>query len=325
MLKTKPMMLGHQMRLRGLAISGLCTLCCTVIAFFAGHTIAQQPSANKPIPFKIEEIFGKRPVVDISLNGHACRAMIHANAGFYLQINHAQADLVGIKGRKHQDSYGIEKAGKVSALGRDSGTVDRLAIGQLLDRDVPVSIFETPGPKDDQVCMLGLGWISVHALVLDFVRNQATVADPAATKALRTRLLSEGYSALPMTRQDGKEGRYLVNVTVGKTSAPMVVSTVSTLTLDTEFARRADIAQGKSLGEYGGPSGATGAIYESRDPVVLEIGTWKSRPLKASIEDTYAYSKQARPADPLGGMIGADFLIANGAIIDFGSKTLYIR
>ena len=49
------------------------------------------------------------------------------------------------------------------------------------------------------------------------------------------------------------------------------------------------------------------------------------QPTEAFIKDTYAYSKRTRPADANGGMIGADFLIAHGAVIDFGSKTLYLR
>lgn len=329
-----PSMSSHQLRRRSFAIAGLCVLCCAAMGCPTSKlsstsqlsAATQQTRINQPIPFKVEEIFGQRPVVDISLNGRAYRAMIHANAGFYLQINHAQAEAVGVEDMEHQGSYGIEAAGKVSALGRDTGVVGRLAVGSVVDRDVQVSVFETPGPEHDRVCMLGLGWISAHALVMDFARNQVTApTDPDAAKALRERLLGEGYVALPMTRGEGKDGRYLVTGTIGKASAPMVVSTVSTLTLDTEFARRAGVTQGKLIGEFGGPSGATGSVYESRDPVVLRIGDWHARPLKASIEDTYAYSKETRPADPIGGNIGADFLIAHGAVIDFGSKTLYVR
>jgi hypothetical protein len=46
---------------------------------------------------------------------------------------------------------------------------------------------------------------------------------------------------------------------------------------------------------------------------------------KVPIEDIYAYSKQQRPTEPRGGYLGADFLIAHGTVIDFGSKTLFLR
>jgi hypothetical protein len=223
---------------------------------------------NQIIPFKIEQISGSRPVVGIVVNGHPYQAFIHANAGLYLQINHAQAKTVRVKGMAHKDSFGIEAPGKVSALGRDTGVVERLQLGTVVDHDVPVSVFEKPA----DLCMLGLAWIRAHALILDFPHHQAVIPASAETAgALRARLLAEGYSAHPMTR-DKRDGRYLVTVTVGNTSALMVVSSVADVTLDTEFARRAGVAHGPASGHYGGPSGATGNVYETRDQVVFSIG-----------------------------------------------------
>ena len=67
-------------------------------------------------------------------------------------------------------------------------------------------------------------------------------------------------------------------------------------------------------------------VYLSRDPVVLSLGTWRACPSAAVVYDLYAYSASERSAGPReGGMLGADFLIAHGAVVDFGSRTLYLH
>jgi hypothetical protein len=278
-------------------------------------------AADQAIPFKMLEISGPRPVVTILVNGRKYHAMIHANAGPYLQINHAQAKAVKARGMAHKDSYGIVAPGKVSALGRDTAVIDRLAVNGVVDRDVPVSVFEKP----TDVAILGLPWITWHGLVMDYPRSQAIVPDaPDSAAKLRARLLATGYTAHAM-RLDPKDGRYLVTVAVGKVPASFVVSTVAEATLDTAFARRAGIAKGKMIDTYGGPSGATGEVFETKEPVVLSVGRFKAKARKLPIEDTYAYMKAPRPANPRGGMIGADFLIAHQAVVDFGAKTLYLK
>jgi hypothetical protein len=273
------------------------------------------------VPFTVQQISGSRPIVTVAVNGHDYPAIVHSNAGLYLQINHAQAAAVGVKNLTHKDSYGIEAPGKVSALGRDTGIVEHLAVGSVADRDAPVEVFEKPA----DVTMLGLGWITAHGVIVDFANAKIVVPDGAGTpQRIGALLTASGYSAHAM-RRDPADGRYLIAVAINGEKADMIVSTVVDATLDTAFAARAGLHQGRVVGDYGGPSGATGKAYETVEPVTVVIDGWHSQPLKLTLEDTYAYMKQARPAGARGGMLGADFLIAHGAVIDFGTMTLYLR
>lgn len=287
------------------------------LGLFAGAALAD----DAVIPFSVQQVSGSRPIVTVAVNGHEYPAMVHSNAGLFLQINHAQAAAVGVKDLKHKGSYGIEAQGKVSALGRDSGTVERLAVGDVVDRDAPVEVFEKP----NDVTMLGLSWIKAHGIIVDFANSKVVVPGGAETPKRIGALLKEaGYSAHAM-RRDPVDGRYLVTVSISGAKADMEVSTVADGIIDTGFAARAGLQQGRILGQYGGPSGATGTVYETAEPVTVVIDAWHSQPRKLMIEDTYAYGKAERPADARGGNIGADFLIAHRAVIDFGTLTLYVK
>jgi hypothetical protein len=282
---------------------------------------ARAGAGDAVIPFTIEQISGSRPVLTLSVNNRQYPAMLHSNAGLFLQINHAQAAAVGVTGLTHRDAYGIEAPGRVSALGRDTGVAALLAVGAVRDRNVTVSVFEKPV----DTTILGLGWITAHGAIVDYPHHRIVVPDGASTPAVwRTRLLATGYTAHAM-RRDPVDGRYLVTATINGQSTEMVVSTVVDVTIDTGFAARAGLAQGRVIEDYGGPSGATGHVYESAAPAAIWLGGWQATARPLPIEDTYAYMRQERPANPRGGMLGADFLIAYHAVIDFGTLTLYVR
>lgn len=282
---------------------------------------AYAAAGDTVVPFQIEQISGSRPIVTVRVNDHDYPAIVHSNAGLFLQINHAQAAAVGATQLQHKDSYGIEAPGKVSALGRDTGVVAGLSVGGIADRDVPVSVFEKPV----EVTMLGLDWIAAHGVVVDFANAKIIAPENAEShRRLGVSLIQSGYSAHAM-RRDPADGRYLVTASINGAAAEMIVSTVVDATVDTAYAARAGLHPGRIAGAYGGPSGATGQEFESAEVAVIAIDGWRSQPRKLPIEDTYAYMKAERPADARGGMLGADFLIAHHAVVDFGTLTLYLR
>jgi hypothetical protein len=279
------------------------------------------------VPFAIEHIFGERPVVEVSLGKMRYRMVIHSNAGFYSQMDHKHAMMADARIFKHSGAFGIEAAGKVSALGRDEGVLPLLYIGECTLRDAPVSIFETPG--DDATGMLGLKWISENLVVIDYPDHKIYIAPTRTEMAKRNQKLRRGgYTTLPMFR-DNETGRYYVIAKIENRTRRMTVNTVASLTIDTAFANAAHLAIGPISSEYGGPGGATGYTYAFGNPIRLSIGNWTSKPIiDGSIEDTYAYMGIDRPANDMlaiGGMIGADFLISHHAIIDFGNLKLYLR
>lgn len=286
---------------------------------------APAPQVETAVPFTIDQIFGSRPVVEATIRGNPYRLVVHANAGSYLQINHAEAAKVGAYNLKHQGAYGISEPGKVSDLGRDDGLIDQLSIGSWSVPSAPVAVFEVPAGASQG--MLGLPFLHDNNVILDFGRNRLRLPGPKPSASLAKEMASRGYTAHSMTL-DAKDGRYLVEVTINGARAPMVVSTVASIDLDMEFAKRAAVTIGRVAGSYGGPSGATGKVYETANPITLSIGPWSTRPGKVTITDTYAYSKAPRPADAnlaRGGALGADFMIANHAVIDFGNSIIYLK
>ncbi|MEL4893591.1 hypothetical protein PQU63_19420 [Xanthomonas protegens] len=287
------------------------------------------PSAatSATVPFSTATIGeATRPIIEVQLNGHPSKMMVHANASLYVQVIHRIAAQVGVSDLRHHGAFGIEAPGKVSALGLDKGVLDRLTIGNATVTNVPVAVFETPEPDAD-VGMLGIGWIRANRVVLEYPAKRVLVNPDAAQIArLRAGLLGDGYVALPM-QFDEKEQRYVVRATLGRVERAMVVSTVGNVVIDEAFAHQAGVKKGAVGGEMDGPKGAQLYRYRTERPLVVRIGTWSSKPVDdADIEDVYAYASETRPdGEALGGMLGADFLTKAGAVIDFGDKTLYLR
>ncbi|GEM_PF-1053547 len=297
----------------------------------ANDSAAQPPERSTTqevaIPFTLQEIFGLRPVIAAQVNGRPFQLVVHANAGSYLQMNHADAAATGVRDMQHTGSYGIAAPGEVSNLGRDDGIIDSLAIGNWHARDVPVAVFEVPAGGSQG--MLGLPWLHAAGVVMDFANHTITLSPAEAPRNatdLAAKMEQRGYSAHAMQR-DPDDGRYLVMVTINGISAPMVVSSVAGTDLDSGFAQRAGLANGDISGRYGGPSGTILNGYHSATPVELTIGNWSADPQIMTIVDTYGYSAKQRPDKPedeRGGSLGADFLIRYRAVIDFGTRTLYL-
>lgn len=277
---------------------------------------------SRGILFNIEFNHGNRPVVSGRANEMTHKFEVHSNAGFYLQMSHRKAVDAGIDQLEHAGTYGIVSAGKLSSLGRDEGVLGRLSIGQETWHDVPASIFETMG--DDAKGMLGLKWIESNGIVMDFPKQLLWVKEQVEPLSLRQSLMHSGYEEISMFR-DQETGRYYVNVTINNKTRAMVVSTVADLVLDTEFARVAQVQCGGHSGQSCGPTGAIIDTDVSEDAVQLLMGTWTSAPMVCRVEDIYEYMADERPStDAVGGMLGADFLIKHGAVVDFGSRCLYL-
>lgn len=277
---------------------------------------------GRGIPFNIEINCGSRPVVSGRANEMIHKFQIHSNAGFYLQLSHRKATDAGVDRLQHTGAYGIVSAGNLSSLGRDEGVLRRLSIGEETWHDVPASIFETMG--DDSQGMLGLKWIEKNGVVMNFSKQLLWVKGQVELLDLRRSLMDSGYEEISMCR-DQETGRYFVNVTINNKTRSMVVSTVADLVLDAEFARTAEIKCGGNSGQSFGPTGAIIDTHAPEEAVQLTIGTWTSAPMVCRVEDIYDYMASERPStDPVGGMLGADFLIMHKAVVDFGSRCLYL-
>lgn len=291
----------------------------------AGSGAGQTPAVV--VPITIESIQGHlRPVVETRFNGHPMNMMIHSRADFYSQLKHHQAAAFGVTKVGGHRAYGIDNKGHVSDLGRDDGRVATLAVGEHVDRDAAVSIFEVP---QDSYGMLGIGWIRRNRVIVDYRRKQATLAPTSAESvAIGKRLVREGYAALPMT-YDATRSAYMVKATIRGVTRDMAVASASSFSIDSELARAAGIRHGADRGHGFGPTGKHVPDYALAEPVTVRIGGWTSPGIAVGeVSDNYGYSGLPRPADPAqaeGGDLGGEFLLKTDAVIDFGQNVLFVR
>lgn len=292
-------------------------------AVLSGPAVAAEGPSE---PFQIEQLFGSRPVIDAMLNGRPYRMIVHANAGSYVQVNHAEARTLAVAGMVHRGDYGLEAPGQVSALGRDDGVLQSLEVAGRTRTDVPVAVFERPAGSAEG--MLGLPWLTDNDVIIDYASNRITLPEDAAeAERYGQALEAQGYRPHALMR-DSADGRYLIVARIDGQSMPLVVSTVAGNDLDIAAAELAGIELGFVSGRWGGPGGAVGQTRQTARPVTLEIGAWRSLPTMFSVYDIYAYAAKPRPyltADGRAGALGADFLIANQAVIDFGLSRLYLK
>ena len=300
----------------------------TLLAFatlMAGAASAEAAVDYTPLHFRT--VSGIRPFVDVQLNGKPFLFMVHANAGFYAMTTHENAGLAGISGLVAQDHYGIASPGHVSDLGRAKGVAERLQVGADTVENAPLLVFEVPQVPPMQG-MLGVRWLRARRVIMDYDRSRLGVpGTPADGEAEDRRLIAEGFVPHPM-RWDEEHARYTIRGTVNGVDAEMNVSTVAQNVLDIEFAKKADVPIGPAVDEYGGPKGSLGQSFIARKPVAITIDGQKAAAIQPLIWDTYDYDTQERSPTPDAShimMIGADFMLANQVVLDFGTGTLLIR
>jgi len=294
------------------------------------QSFAQSEGKTDPeisIPIQIMASAGDRPFISASVNGTPVMFQLHSSAALYMQISHKLADTAKIADRHHVGSYGIVKIGQLSSLGMDNAFINELTVGGHVFNHVPVSIFETPSPYDHG--MLGLSWLNANRAIIDYQKKVVVLNAANGGKAIHDQLLQENYIAIPMKRNNADAGRYYVSVKVNDIVEPMIVSTVSHNIFDIDFAKRSSVEYKVAGGEnYGGPTGTEGKVYVNTKPVAIQIGDASFELPVVHFLDTYAYEGISRPKDTsdiTGGMLGCDFLLAHGAVVDFGNGILYLK
>ncbi len=258
------------------------------------------------------------------MNGKPFLLMVHANAKLYVMTTHANAAAIGLVNLGKTSNYGITAEGHVSDLGRTSAVLKSLALGNRTASDVRLSVFEIPQtpPLDG---MLGMDWLRDQRVIVDFDAARIGIPETAAdAEAEHARLSALGYVAHRLTWDPGSKS-YFVMGTINGITARFGVSTVGENVIDSEFAKRAGIALGPVVGENGGPQGAVVPVMITKRQASFVIDGQATAPTQPWAYDLYAYSSADRPAASHDdGFLGADFMLANQAIIDFGTGTLFI-
>lgn len=127
---------------------------------------------------------------------------------------------------------------------------------------------------------------------------------------------------------DTTRNRFTVLARINGVGRSMTIASASMLMIDSAFADAAGLKRGKDLGGGSGPTGTHVTDNRLGSPIRVKIGDWTSPPIvDGSIMDSYAYSAMQRPAvadKADGGTLGGAFLISNRAVVDFGSRVLYL-
>jgi hypothetical protein len=293
----------------------------------ATHAPGQAEARPSVVPFTIESIGGSpRPLVTALFNGHPLRMIVHSDVAFFAQLRHSDAAAFGVVLAGGHQKFGIDREGHVSELGLDNGTVASLKVGESENKNAPLGVFEIP--KSD-LGMLGIGWINQNRVILDYGRKQATIAPtPEQVQAIGSELRKAGYVAIPMTF-DERYHHYVVRAAIDGVTRSMTVGTASPFLIDTAFADATRMKRGPSEGQAGGPTGTQVIPYPLGAPVRVSIDGWTSPEISEGIIlDLYGYGARQRPADPAdanGGYLGGDFLQKTDAVVDFGTRTLFVR
>lgn len=278
------------------------------------------------VPLEFRTVEGIRPFVSVQLDGAPFVFMVHGNASFYVMTTHANAAKAGVTDTRHDANFGIDAPGHVSSAGLTRTTLKSLKVGDQEDHDVPFSLFEVPVAGMDG--MLGIGWLRANNVIVDYDGLRLGLAKtPEDGHKEDARLVHDGFVAHAMT-WDPDLKRFVVSVEVNGKRSRMVVSTVSSDIVDVRFARTAGIALGPVVYVDSGPRGARVDNWLSKRPVRLSIDGQKTAWMQPTVQDTYAYSSGTPPADEtkwVGGYLGCDFMLANDAVIDFGTGTLLLR
>ncbi len=284
----------------------------------------QHPSAIDWVPITFRQDSGTRPFVPVLMNGKPFLLMVHSNAGFYVQTTHANAASVGLTNLGKEADYGIVKDGEVSPLGRTTATLDSLKVGTKEAKDVRLSVFEIPQTVETHG-MLGTGWLRDQKVIVDFDRYRIGLPDSlAASEEEDKRLLARGYVGHKMTR-DPKGNTWFVMGKVDGHPIRLCVSTVAEAVIDIEWAKANGVELGPVIDQQGGPAGALVDEYIVKHVLSYTIDGQKVAPAQPVSWDLFGYSSAQREAEPHDeGFIGADFMLANQAVIDFGTEMLFL-
>jgi hypothetical protein len=276
------------------------------------------------VPIQFRHDSGIRPFVPVMMNGKPFLLMVHANADFYAMTTHANAESIGLAHLGKTSDYGISSAGHVSDLGRTETTLNLLQVGTTKSSNVTLTVFEIPQtPKTDG--MLGINWLRDQHVIVDYDSYRIGVPDNAeASKREDAGLLLRGYVAHHMTWDPTLKGFYVM-CQINGVSARLGISTVAETVVDSVFARAAGFEIGPIVDQNGGPQGALVDSFLFKRQMSIVLDGQKTAPAQPLSWDLSAYSSVQRPSGPHDdGYLGAEFMLANQAIIDFGTETLFI-
>ena len=184
--------------------------------------------------------------------------------------------------------------------------------------------FEIPQEVENNG-MLGVGWLGDQKVIVDYDEYRVGMPDSvAASEAEDKGLLARGYVGHKMTA-DPKTHTWFVMGKVDGHAIRLCVSTVAETVIDREWAKANNVELGPVIDQQGGPAGALVNEYLAKRVLPYMIDGQNVPPPQPHSWDLAAYNSTKRSDEPHDeGYIGADFMLANQAIIDFGTEMLFL-
>lgn len=318
---------------KGRRRAGILSLAAAACAVWIGGPRSAAAQATKEeasgagiewVPLTFREVSGVRPFVPVEMNGKAFLLMVHANANFYAQTTHANAAAAGLTNLGKESDYGIEKDGKVSELGRTTATLASLKVGTKEAKNVRLSVFEVP-QTPEMNGMLGTGWLREQKAIVDFDAYRLGLPDSAAAAAeADKRLEARGYTGHKMT-WDAERHVWFVMGKVDGHAIRWCVSTVAEVVIDSAWARANGVELGPVIDQQGGPAGALVDESIVKRMARITVDGQECPPMQAVSWDLFEYSSAKRESGSYNeGFLGAEFMLANQAVIDFGTEMVFL-
>lgn len=299
-------------------------LCLVLFVSIAPAQTERHPNAIGWVPITFRQVSGTRPFIPVLMNGKPFLLMVHSNAGFYVQTTHENAASIGLTNLGKEANYGIVKDGQVSSLGRTTATLASIRVGTKEAKDVRLSVFEIPQTVENNG-MLGVGWLRDQKVIVDFDKYRVGLPDSVeASEAQDKELLARGYVGHKMTL-DPKRHTWFVMGKVDGHAIRLCVSTVAETVIDSEWAKVNNVELGPVIDQQGGPAGALVNEYLAKRVLPYMIDGQNVPPQQPHSWDLAGYASTKRTDEPHDeGYIGADFMLANQAVIDFGTEMLFL-
>jgi hypothetical protein len=274
-------------------------------------------------PMQFRQVSGTRPFVPIEMNGKPFLMMVHSNSGHFLVTTHGGAASIGMSDLKKDGNYGITSTGKASDMGIAHTTLSTLRFGATELHDVPLSVFELPDQPLDG--MLGLPWLRSSRVIVDFDSYRIGVPKTEQDgKLVDQQLVQAGWTPHAM-RWDADSKRFTVLVRIDGHEARMIPSTVSNVVVDSVWAKENGERLGPVIDHEGGPTGAVVDAYIFKNYAQLSIDGQAVKPIWPESWDLFGYSAEARKKGAPAGFLGAEFMLLNSGIIDFGNGILFVK
>jgi predicted aspartyl protease len=306
----------------------------TLVGFLSGQGL---------VGAKLERRFGNHLFVPVAINNKRGALMIdtgapvtiidkNSAATFGLNVEHTTVNVGGLFG-KSWEHYGMSMA-KTIAMGNCVVTNVPVALADESSFNTDIGSAPTGShiPAVNKLPhlngLLGAREMAKFGMIIDCTRQLLYISPNGPSAALSQKLASflnsRGFTRIPMQRNS--TGHFEVPAALNDRFTRLIVDTgASTTVVDKESAAKAGVAFGGTMYAASGGGGrverlGTGELKE------LTIGEFKIPRASITVVSVAGDVLHAKAApESNAGLIGAEYLAFNFAIIDVGGMSLYLR